>query len=54
MASELVALTHGEIDFERQEKDQTFPCEHLRSDAPAKSYKVRNCLGVGEKLHLLM
>ena len=42
------------IDFERQEKDLTFPCERLQSDAPVKSYKVSNVLGEGEKLHLLM
>ena len=42
------------VDFESQEKDLTFPCECLRSDAPGKSYKVRNYLGYGEKLHLLM
>ena len=44
------------IDFEREEKDLTFPCERFRSDAPAceEFYKVRNLLGVGEKLHLSM
>ena len=41
------------VFFERQEKDLTFPCERLQSDAPVKSYKV-HVLGVGEKLHLSM
>ena len=33
------------IDFKRQEKDLTFPCERLRLDNPVKSYKVCNILG---------
>ena len=36
---------HDEGWFESQERDLTFPCDCLRSDAPGKSYKVRNYLG---------
>ena len=52
-----VSLWHWrttKVDYERQEKDLTFPCERFRSDASAKSYKVRNFWGVGEKLRLSM
>ena len=41
----------AKMHIERQLEDLTFPCERLQSDAPVKSYKVCNFLGVGEKLH---